>query len=287
MIKLSTWASSPPENRYQWRIYIVRFSIFFVFRKISPNNRESWIRPWILCRKDFQLALSFAGWMESWETRPRLKREPERSDLDLKETTSSFKPNWISRSQEQEENEERAAVDVPASEPNVTWQWERCEGATQGFPQCVPVIPGRTHVRKVSVDFILVFSCCCHPPTKFSAVSVCLTFCSQGGSPYDHYPWCIGSHCTETSLRPLAIALPPSPGHGSSLYRDPLSLLVTFGDQEWRPVQTCSREDTPTPYAYKRAVHILLECFLVIVCGCRPFEKVHTCFCTKMDEVES
>ena len=56
---------------------------------------------------------------------------------------------------------------------------------------------------------------------------------------------------------------------------------MTFGGQEWRPVQTCSREDTPTPYAYKRAVRILLECFLVTVCGCRPFEKVHTCFCTK------
>ena len=189
-----SWLYEPatrPKNRPQWRIYIVKFWTppvqFFwlnaICTKIWPNNRlvpsaawEFQIRLGILCMKDFQLALSIEGWMESWETRPRLKREPERSDLDLKETTSSFKPTWISRSQEQEENEERAAVDVPASEPDVTWQRERCEGATQGFPQRFPIIPCRTHVRKVSVSFILVFVMLL-PPTNDVFSLVCLSFC--------------------------------------------------------------------------------------------------------------
>ena len=52
----------------------------------------------------------------------------------------------------------------------------------------------------------------------FSVVSVSQSSV-HGGSPCDHYPLCIGPHCTDL-------------------------LLVTSGGHYWRPVQTCSFEDT-------------------------------------------
>ena len=53
-----------------------------------------------------------------------------------------------------------------------------------------------------------------------------------------------------------------------------ISLVVTSGGHYWRPVQTCSLHDPPpsvptsgsyssTYGLHKRAVHVLLECFLV------------------------
>ena len=90
--------------------------------------------------------------------------------------------------------------------------------------------------------------------------------------------------------------------HWTSLYRPPpqspallqtLNLmespyLVTSGGQDWRPIQNCSLEDQgpPPPPALelisggywrstygrcKRAVHILLECFLVFIVSLRLF----------------
>ena len=67
--------------------------------------------------------------------------------------------------------------------------------------------------------------------------------------PCNHYPWCIGPHCTA----PLAV--------------------ISSG-QDWKPFQTCSLEDPPLPdadkwwllkhvHVGKGEVHILLECFLV------------------------
>ena len=60
------------------------------------------------------------------------------------------------------------------------------------------------------------------------------------------------------------------PCTGTPLY----PLLVTSGDQDWRPIQTCSLEGHPPPpliylvanevrMVGKWAVRILLECFLV------------------------
>ena len=75
-----------------------------------------------------------------------------------------------------------------------------------------------------------------------------------------------------TQHGPLQLLLLPS-GYGTSLYRDPL-LLVTSGGQDWRFVQTCSPEEPPPNWYLhlvatkahtvgKRVVCILLECFLV------------------------
>ena len=91
----------------------------------------------------------------------------------------------------------------------------------------------------------------------FSQVCVCLSV--HGDSSCDHYPWCIGPHSTgphETSDMG-----PTGPG----------PLLVTSGGHHWRPVQACSLENTPgywhlvakSRMVGKRAVCILLECFLV------------------------
>ena len=56
---------------------------------------------------------------------------------------------------------------------------------------------------------------------------------------------------------------PQFPRFGTSLYRDPL--LLISGDQNWRPVQTCSLEDsTSNPCCADIWWLFLLECFLVL-----------------------
>ena len=87
---------------------------------------------------------------------------------------------------------------------------------------------------------------------------VCLPVFLPVGAPCDHYPWYIWRHCTGL---PMAM----------------LPLLVTSGRHHWRPVQTCSLEETPPPYQYwhlmatkvhligKQVVRILPECFLVLI----------------------
>ena len=68
----------------------------------------------------------------------------------------------------------------------------------------------------------------------------------------------------------------PTPPRYQTLGPIPLPLLLTFGGHHYRPVQTCSLEDLPSPRCYwtlvvatethtvsKRVVHILLEYCLV------------------------
>ena len=100
---------------------------------------------------------------------------------------------------------------------------------------------------------------------------VCVSICSQGaGSLCDHYPWYIGHHC-KSPPNPLDIrpGTPPPPRHQALI---PSPLLVTSGGYHWRPVQTCSFDNTPDRHLVvateactvcKRAVRILLEYFLV------------------------
>ena len=66
----------------------------------------------------------------------------------------------------------------------------------------------------------------------FSYVFACQSVSPQG-SPCDHYPWCIGPHCTGS---------PPPPPWTSDLGT---LLLVTSGGHNRRPVQICSPEDHP------------------------------------------
>ena len=48
-------------------------------------------------------------------------------------------------------------------------------------------------------------------------------------------------------MGPHYTGTPPLPsGHGISLSKDPFLLVVTFGAQNWRPIQTCSLGPTPT-----------------------------------------
>ena len=100
----------------------------------------------------------------------------------------------------------------------------------------------------------------------FSHLCVCL---STGLCPCDHYPWCIGSHCTG-NLHPSLFKLwtswdwPHLPPSGTPM-------LVTSGGYDWRPVQTCLnlRTSNLTSSGYlrstyswcKRTVRILLEFF--------------------------
>ena len=76
------------------------------------------------------------------------------------------------------------------------------------------------------------------------------------GVPCGHYPWCIG---------PLDLTVqPPPPGL--------VPLVLAAGDQDGRPVQTCSPQDPHQCWHLvtvvgKRALCILLECFLVSFFG--------------------
>ena len=105
---------------------------------------------------------------------------------------------------------------------------------------------------KISVDDY-------RPPTKLREGSVfrrvCPSFCPQGqGVPCDHYPWCIGIGLpTPPSLLPwtwdfiVQWSSWPQPFLHMGPHCCKGSLLVTSGDQGWRPVQTCLPEDTPQP----------------------------------------
>ena len=72
----------------------------------------------------------------------------------------------------------------------------------------------------------------------FSQVSLCL---STRESPCDHYPGCTGPHCTgpnpwTSDMGPWTSDMVPT-------------LLVRSGGHHWRPVQTCSLEETlPHPF---------------------------------------
>ena len=103
-----------------------------------------------------------------------------------------------------------------------------------------------------------------------------------GGSPCDHYPWCIGPHCTGPPMpTPRHKTWGPPMAHptvGKWDQRTPHTwpLLVTFGRQ---PLETCSNlfirphcAGSPNVTAggrsmsyggRKRAIRTLLECFLV------------------------
>ena len=93
----------------------------------------------------------------------------------------------------------------------------------------------------------------------FSVVSVCQSFCPER-IPYDNYPWYIGSHCAAPShSHPLwngtllyretppdtGLTVQGPPRHRTSLYKYPL--VLTFIGHHWRPVQTSSLQDPPTP----------------------------------------
>ena len=81
-------------------------------------------------------------------------------------------------------------------------------------------------------------------------------------------------------MRPLpmkywtSLYSPPPTSDNEPLSAPTIPLLVTSGGHYWRPVETCSLEDPPKPILTsggdtesctiaKRAVRILLECFLV------------------------
>ena len=119
-------------------------------------------------------------------------------------------------------------------------------------------------------------------PMKLREGNVFSGVCRQG-VPCDYYPWCIGPHHTGTP-----------PHHTGIPWPKPCTLLVTSGDQDWRPVQTCLHTEPPHPLAVtsggqdqrlvqtcsledpinadiwwflwhvRWAVRILLECFLVL-----------------------
>ena len=91
------------------------------------------------------------------------------------------------------------------------------------------------------------------------------------GLPCGCYPWCIGPHCTgflALSPRHQTWSLgsnPTTPRH-QSWDSQPIPLLVSSGGPHWRPVQTCSLEDTPHRHLVaeartvgKQAARILLE----------------------------
>ena len=72
-----------------------------------------------------------------------------------------------------------------------------------------------------------------HPPPRHGT----LLYGDHYSSPLDMVPHCMGT--------PLPQQLPLDMGPH---VWGPLALLVKSGSQDWRPVQTCSLEDPPTPY---------------------------------------
>ena len=96
----------------------------------------------------------------------------------------------------------------------------------------------------------------------------CLFVCSQGGNLVWPLPMI---HWTSPYWAPPPVHVPLQ--RDLPLYMSPL--LVTFPDQNWRPIQTCSHdESSPCPGCWhlaacvastvgEWAVFILLECFLV------------------------
>ena len=81
----------------------------------------------------------------------------------------------------------------------------------------------------------------------FSVVSVCQSLCPRGWVLCDHYPWCIGSHCTG-----------PLPQTSDLVPQTWAPLLVTLGGDHWKPVQAYSFDDLPEAcMVSKQFVHIL------------------------------
>ena len=90
---------------------------------------------------------------------------------------------------------------------------------------------------------------------------VCLSV-HRGGSPCNHYPWCIGPHCTGPPDPPghQTLDQPQTSGVGPPAMARPWRLLlVTCGGDHWRPVNTCSFGASVS----KWAIRIVMERFLV------------------------
>ena len=129
------------------------------------------------------------------------------------------------------------------------------------------------------------------PPTKLSEGNVFTGLCVSVhmGSPFDHYPWCIGPHCAAPPPRhktwgPPIPVLPPQDMRPGNPSHTPTPSSPT-SDIWWPLLETCSNlyirphcTATPPPrettgsclrnYGQrKRAVRILLECFLVLNCA--------------------
>ena len=105
-------------------------------------------------------------------------------------------------------------------------------------------------------------------PTKlregsvFTRVCVCVCVCPEGWVPCDHYLGNIGPHCTGPTpppdIGPHCTGTPTPPcGHGTSLYRNPHTLLVTSGGNQWRSVQTVHFR-TPPVDIYLVAIEVCL-----------------------------
>ena len=85
----------------------------------------------------------------------------------------------------------------------------------------------------------------------FSQVSLCHSV--NRGFPCDHYPWCIGPHCTWSPC--------PVPQHGTSLYRDPTSSRhgtslyrnPSPSDILWPSLEICSNLFTSGPPGFTSA----------------------------------
>ena len=118
----------------------------------------------------------------------------------------------------------------------------------------------------------------------FSLVCLCLS--TGRGFPCDHYSWNMGPHCTRTPSK--VPALPPQ--HQTWDPSGPSPLLVTSFGHHWRPIQTCSLEDTLHWYWHlgplkhiqlvgKWTVCILLECFL----ACNIFTKLEKMKCVRKE----
>ena len=107
---------------------------------------------------EWEVELILSGWLEPRQNSASPEGEPEGSDLDLEETTSTCQSSRRSRSQEQKEEQERSAVDIPQGiEQEVPGEWEGFPGATQGFPQRFSTISLRISLRKVSCSHIYLF----------------------------------------------------------------------------------------------------------------------------------
>ena len=115
------------------------------------------------------------------------------------------------------------------------------------FLWCCTVRVGNSICKQyiiLKVTFLLYPFNFYHPPTELREGNVFSRVClSMGGGSHDHYPWCLGPDCT-------------GPAHYWHLVAITKDLI-----------QTCSLEDPPPPPEHlmvcKRAVRILLKCFLV------------------------
>ena len=85
------------------------------------------------------------------------------------------------------------------------------------------------------LELVIIIVICYRPPTELREANVCLSVhgkevcvcLSTGGIPCDHYPWCIGLHCTGT----------PTPVLPSSRHGPPAPPPLDMGPpvQTWQP----------------------------------------------------